>query len=116
MEKQMIAKGLEDLSSVLYYGRDLKLDFLIEKLQMYRDMHIENGYSDIEIDFCKYEWDDDMEISLSGKRLETDEEYEARVKTEERKREIEEDAKKRKLDSELQEYMRLKRKFEGGGQ
>ena len=113
MEKIMLTRSLEDITTHLDYGRDVDLDTFISKLEMYGDTYASNGYTNLKIDITKYKWDDDLEINLKGQSLETDKELEERLFKEDREKQYEKDKNDRKLRYEIDEYVRIKRKFGG---
>lgn len=114
--KIRVSREIEEVSSKLDYGRDIEINKLIDFLQMYKETYEGNGWDKLTIDFRKMDWDDDLEITIDGSRLETDDEFEDRMKREEadeirRKEQIVQD----KIRQEMQDradYERLKRKFE----
>lgn len=107
MKKQMVFAQLESLD----IDQRIEFDLLISTLNEWKDKHSE--CTNLEIEAWRNSWsEDDFEIRLHGRRLETDEEFSKRVEYEEDASKRKEEADKRKLNEELQEYMRLKRKFE----
>jgi pyruvate-formate lyase len=86
---------------------DGQVDAVIAKLATIRDFWVERGYRNLRIDTEQNY--DDVEISLYGQALETDEQYRYRMKREEKASELA----RLKEERERQEYERLRAKFEG---
>lgn len=90
------------------FGVKSSPDDVIEKLQRYK-----KSYEGRDIYFT-YElagYDGGYDIHLWESRLENDEEFNKRVKEEDKKKKVDENAREKKEARELKEYERLKKKF-----
>lgn len=95
MKKRMISVKLKS-----HIEPDGNLDDLIEELVSIRNRYSLQGFSNLRLDA-----DYDL-IGLWGDRLETDAQYEKRIKDEENR-------KNKQLERERKKYEELGRKFEG---
>lgn len=117
MKKTLAKKVVTDRIYDHYHGRSYyelngKLEDIIKNLTTIMLNADAGGYSNIQINWGTGYCSDDIEWSITGDRLETDKEYEARLKLENR---LDEQRKKDRLlkeQYERKEYERLKKKFE----
>lgn len=106
MEKIRIPVALQELSLCD------DLDFIIEELCRYNEEFTRKDYTNLRIQILSYGYDH-IEYVLYGDRLETDEEYNSRMKV---AAIVKKHRAKKKLDKDerdLKEYKRLRKKFEG---
>jgi hypothetical protein len=78
------------------------------------DTAVQNGFEHLTVE-CSFD-SYGMTIECTGERLETDEEYEARLKLEAKIAERTKKEKEKKLAAERAQYNRLKKKFEKLGE
>lgn len=87
---------------------------VIRRIEEARGEAVEAGYKDIQL---KVDWYyDDLTITIEGQRLETDDEFNARIEYQKKqvaKAEKRIQDKKKKVDQEYKTYMKLKKKYEG---
>ena len=99
------------------------IEFLKETISHYEELGAEKYYIDVKRD--SEGWVEGTSIEFYGFRPKTDDEYNSRIKREEEyeKKRIEEEKKKKEDDikkqnekdmKELETYLKLKEKFEGG--
>tara|TARA_R110000772_G_scaffold99174_2_gene198839 strand:- start:4722 stop:5066 length:345 start_codon:yes stop_codon:yes gene_type:complete len=91
------------------------LDNAIDYLSGLRACAEEDGYDAKSLMIEeRYSWDDEVSSIITGYRLETDKEYEARVKWETRRLSEAKEIKAKKEANELATYKRLQKKFGKG--
>lgn len=84
-----------------------------EVIERMRELQSEYTGRKISFDVEPYGYDGGTQLVLYEHRLENDEEFEKRTEAEAKERELEKKRKQAKVDKELAEYERLKKKFEG---
>lgn len=116
MEKKWIIVYLPRKYSVgSIYDLDGPIEEFIEKLKTKKKEAEQDGFRNIIINFdtCddgNYSY---SEVNLRGERIETDKEYERRIKKAENVKLKEEEKKRKVIEKERKDYERLKKKFEG---
>jgi hypothetical protein len=109
MKKQIVT---ESITTVDRYDFGDTVDGIISSLLELKKAGEAKGYTNVSIDvgFAG----DDVFI-LTGERLETDQEFEARKKYEERRLQNEQDKLEHKKEEEYKLFLKLKQKFEKPG-
>lgn len=105
----MTKKMVQDKIDVDVDFEEVPLHNLYNIIQKWISSYGEDAY----IDKDYYGYDGGYDLQLYFKRIETDKEYNKRLKDEERKKKKEQDAKLKKEEREKREFERLKKKFEG---
>lgn len=107
-EKKYISKKLDS-----FYLYDFEKSFVsvIETLVNYLDEYREKEYRNLKFSE-HYDYNDEKCLILTGERLETDKEFNKRIKMEEKQKLAKQKERKAKKEKEYREYLRLKRKFE----
>jgi len=104
----------EQVTSVGCHDLEISLDRVIETFQMMKDEAEKRGFRELNV---SYEYEENWSGSvlvLTGKRVETDKEFNSRVVREERAAEKKRAEKREKEAAERKEYARLQKKFEKG--
>lgn len=114
-KRKIITKYIQDYLNVNLFDFEGNIDEVIAMLQNAKEKAEEKGYSDIKVVIEYDDRDECNKILISGKRLETFEEMEKRLKNNQDKRNktIEKNKilKREKEKKEREEYERLKKKF-----
>lgn len=110
MEKKFIRAKVEDFDAEMYLANGASLDDAIYNLGVCKEKYTKLGWRNLALEhFVDYDY---QEYELWGERLETDEEFEERVKAE-KKRAAEQKKKKEKTEAQERKlYKKLKKKFE----
>lgn len=107
MEKQ---KFWVQMHSFDYLWLQGPIDTVIKKLNEFKILKQEEGYSDIELKEELYF--QSSEIVAFGYRLETDSEYKDRITKEQQKRDQRKNKEEKKLLKQKEQYLKLKEIFE----
>lgn len=108
-----------EVTSLTIRAEDLggRIDETINLLKNHKEDLVTKGYSEIELQAEYYGHDGGIgEWSIWGTRLETDNEFEIRIKNEERAQERQKVLKSKQEQKDLKEYKRLKKKFDKKGE
>lgn len=87
-----------------------KIDDIISKLQSIKKDLAAKGYRNLEITL--HTGHENVDYSITGKRIETDEEFKRRLKRQEAQKKARKVAREKKKERELAELARLKKKYE----
>lgn len=111
MAKQVRKSQVFGEYSRRYYELEGSIDSVIELLSKARDRAVEDGWSELFVDWDTGYGSDDVSWCIKGDRLETDREEEDRLKLEARVKEARKKDKKDREAKDLAEYERLRKKF-----
>jgi len=89
-----------------------KLEQVIGTLKAFNEEYSKKGYSNICFNYNNAD-EGYLEFELRGDRLETNDEFNERLKKETRDKENAEKSKKKQKECEYETYLKLKEKFEG---
>lgn len=106
MTKKLVKIRLEDIKDIF----EGNIDEIVERLIKVKNSYESQGFTNLQA-IVEHSYDY-YDIDLYGERLETDAEYQKRLKIEARERDAKAYAKRKKEEKERREYERLKKKFE----
>ena len=95
------------------YSFEGNINKLINKLVEIRQDATNQGYEDIRIVLEHHSWSDDDDYGIYGTRLETDLEFNKRIRTEKKKRESNLKRKLTLKEKRRKKYVQLKKEFDG---
>lgn len=90
---------------------DCSIDDAIMYLERIQKHYMNQGFKELELKTYSYGYDGAYKIYLYGKRLETEQEFNARLKDEEKARIAQQKLDAKKNAEELKLYKKLKKKF-----
>lgn len=93
-----------------WYQFDAELTEVIYMLTELTKKYTTLGYSKLHLDWVTY--DDSISVTLRGDVMESDEEFDNRIKNQEQLLEQDQLEKKKRKNQEYNTYLRLKKKFE----